>query len=112
MIERAPITGTWNRIKAHREWLLPVIFILVMLLAIRGCYWLTGREPDNDPRVLVEFGYKAIALAFVLAVVGFCKSHGKFFADIQPQNWQEAAVTRLSTLLFIFGLLWFFSTHG
>lgn len=112
MIERAPITGFWNRVIAHREWLLPVIFIALMLLAIRGCYWLTDRAPDNDPRVLVEFCYKLIAIGAVLAITGFCKSHGKFFSDVQPQNAAELFVSRFSTLCFIGLLLWFVSSHG
>lgn len=59
----------------YREWLLLPLFIVMMLVAVQGCYWLTGRGPLDDPGELVALGYRSIRLAVVIAFSAFVQEH-------------------------------------
>lgn len=84
-----------NWITRHREWMLLPLFIGVLVLAVYGCYWLTGRGPLDDPGELVALGYRAIRLAVVVAFTAFVQEHLFGFRSER----EEGAVRFLDDLL-------------
>lgn len=93
-------------IKEHREWLLLPLFVALMVLAIHGCYWLSGRKPIDDPGELVSLCFRAIALAFALAFTGFIKSHEKLNRATEHTATRDVALSRIWTGVLLFGCYW------
>lgn len=100
----------WEKIKYSREWLLLPIFVGIMLLTIRGVYWLTGRPVVDDPGELVSLSYRMIRLAFAIAFTGFVQGH--FFGwrgdASEATFWDHVldALCSLALLSFFAFALW------
>ena len=64
-----------NSLSRIREWYLLPLFAALMVAAIYGIHWLTGRPPTDDPGELVGACYRAIRLAMVVARTGYVQDH-------------------------------------
>ncbi|XHR27563.1 MAG: hypothetical protein ACFUZC_16655 [Chthoniobacteraceae bacterium] len=92
----------WTKIKYHGEWLLLPLFIVLMLAAIRGVFWLTGRQPLDDPGELVSGCYRAIRIAMAVGFTGF--TQGILFGwrgDVERATWWDHVLDSLCTLALL-----------